>query len=249
MEQALKHRNPYTLAVDEFQHIGIRASNDSIKAHLDCVKSVVNETNVTWTGFGTYELLRFLKLSPQLTRRTYKIHFPRYRYEVKEELTEFKQVLKQFLLSMPFPKPCNKDTLKQVWHYCHQRSIGCVGILLNWLTNAYELALLEDANTLSLSHLEQSTCLTDDCEEWIEQVVEGEQKLYKNTKSSTYLLTMLGMNEETSSEENNQETPLQEENKNQESQNRKTNNQGKKKSKSGKSNKPPQRNPKRDAVQ
>ncbi|BAY33693.1 AAA ATPase [Nostoc carneum NIES-2107] len=93
MEKALVHRKPYTLAVDEFQHIGKMAGEQLLQAHMDCVKSAVNTTNVPWTGFGTYQLLDFLELSPQLSRRTKVIHFPRYRLECDEDIKAFKRVL------------------------------------------------------------------------------------------------------------------------------------------------------------
>ncbi len=47
-----------------------------------------------------------------------------------------------------------KDTpeLEIHWEYFYERSIGCVGILKDWLTQAYRQALHEEASTLSEHH-------------------------------------------------------------------------------------------------
>ncbi|BDI18781.1 hypothetical protein ANSO36C_45830 [Nostoc cf. commune SO-36] len=131
MENALIHRKPYTLAVDEFQHIGKMAGVELLQAHMDCVKSAVNITKVPWTGFGTYQLLDFLELSPQLSRRTKIIHFPRYCLESDEDIKEFKRILEHFQYRMPLLKtPLLKE---EYWEFCYERSIGNFGTLRDWL--------------------------------------------------------------------------------------------------------------------
>ncbi|WP_013334992.1 ATP-binding protein [Gloeothece verrucosa] len=191
MKQALKYRHPYTLAIDEFQHIGIRANEDLLKAHMDCLKSVVNGTKIPLTGFGTYELLEFLELSPQLSRRTLKIHFHRYRWENDDECKEFKRVLYNLIHRMPFP---NQPTItKQIWEFCFERSIGNIGTLIDWLTDAYDLALANDAPSLSFDYLKETAKSRLDCEQMIEEAIEGEARLEETEDSTNRLKVLLGM--------------------------------------------------------
>lgn len=191
MKQALKYRHPYTLAVDEFQHIGIRANEELLQAHMDCLKSVVNNTSIPLTGFGTYELLEFLELSPQLSRRTQKIHFHRYRWEKDDELKEFKRVLYNLLLRMPFPE--SPDLTKPIWEFCYERSIGNIGTLIDWLADAYDLSLSDNATSLSFEHLKDTAKSRQDCEQMIEEAIRGEEKLEENSEPANDLQVLLGM--------------------------------------------------------
>jgi energy-coupling factor transporter ATP-binding protein EcfA2 len=191
MKQTLKYRHPYTLAIDEFQHLGIRANEELLQAHMDCLKSVVNSTKIPLTGFGTYELLEFLELSPQLSRRTQKIHFHRYRWEKDDELKEFKRVLYNLLLRMPFPESPNLT--ETIWEFCYERSIGNIGTLIDWLADAYDLSLSDNATTLSLEHLKDTAKSRQDCEQMIEEAIRGEAKLEENEEPASRLQVLLGM--------------------------------------------------------
>ncbi|MBD1897730.1 ATP-binding protein [Coleofasciculus sp. FACHB-129] len=189
MEQALSHRRPYTLAVDEFQDIGKMASQKVLEAHMDCIKSAVNTTKIPWTGFGTYQLIDFLELSPQLSRRTRIIHLPRYRLEDDEDIKEFKRVLKHLLCRMPLPE--TPPLVEKHWEYLYERSIGCIGTLKNWLLQALDLALEEGATTLTFSHLEQTAKLISECIQMAKDAIEGEEKLTDSKESQRQLHKLL----------------------------------------------------------
>jgi GTPase SAR1 family protein len=191
MENALIHRKPYTLAVDEFQHIGKMAGVELLQAHMDCVKSAVNITKVPWTGFGTYQLLDFLELSPQLSRRTKIIHFPRYCLESDEDIKEFKRILEHLQYRMPL---LEAPPLKEkYWQFCYERCIGNFGTLRDWLTDAYDLALSEEANTLSLEHLKETAYKDFECEEMALEAINGENKLRDSEDRSRSLRVILGL--------------------------------------------------------
>ncbi len=191
MENALIHRKPYTLAVDEFQHIGKMAGEELLQAHMDCVKSVVNVTKVPWTGFGTYQLLDFLELSPQLSRRTKTIHFPRYDLRNDADIKEFKRVLQQLQYQMPLAET---PRLKQeYWEFCYERSIGNIGTLITWLTDAYDLCLSDNGgNTLTLEHLKATAKSASECQKMASDAIEGEEKLTDSDKKSNDLRKKLG---------------------------------------------------------
>jgi energy-coupling factor transporter ATP-binding protein EcfA2 len=191
MEKALIYRKPYTLAVDEFQHIGKMAGVELLQAHMDCVKSAVNITKVPWTGFGTYQLLDFVELSTQLSRRTKIIHFPRYSLEFDEDIKEFKRILEYLQYRMPL---LETPPLKQkYWEFCYERSIGTIGTLKDWLAEAYDLALSENAKTLSLEHLKETAKKDYECENMALEAINGEVKLNDSKQKSLDLRIILGL--------------------------------------------------------
>src|SRR5260221_13115307 len=84
-EQAIKHRRPVTLLVDEAQHLAKTSSGRKIQDELDTLKSLANRTKIPIVLLGTYELLPFRNLSAQLSRRSVDIHFRRYRADRSDE--------------------------------------------------------------------------------------------------------------------------------------------------------------------
>ena len=233
MEKALIHRHPYTLAIDEFQHIGKLAVIELLQAHMDCVKSAVNITKVPWTGFGTYQLIDFLELSPQLSRRTKIIHFPRYNLQFDEDINEFKRVLEHLQLRMPLKE--TPPLRQKYWEFCYERSIGNIGTLIGWLTDAYDLCLNENATTLTLEHLQQTAKSAHECEQMASEAILGEERLIDSKYTTKSLRAILGFdNSETKTKKHN---TLNSED-----------NQLKSNHKSKQKRKPFQRNPKRDKV-
>lgn len=202
MEKALIYRHPYTLAVDEFQHIRKMAGREVLEAHMDCVKSAVNATKIPWTGFGTYQLIRFLELSPQLSRRTKPIHFPRYRLEEDKDIKEFKRVLEHLQYRMPLPET---PALKQkYWEFCYERSIGNIGTLIDWLADAYDLALWENSSTVTLSHLQQTAKSASECEQMVLDAMAGESELTDSPEKSHNLRAILGLEKSRAQKPNTQ---------------------------------------------
>ena len=191
LENALLQRKPDTLLVDELQHIGKMASPSVLESHMDCIKSMVNCTKVMWTGFGTYQLLDLLNLSSQLSRRSRTIHFPRYRLECDEDIKEFLRVLQHFQYRMPLKE---MPPLKQKhWEFCYERTIGCIGTLKDWLTQALQLALEEEAVTVTREHLEKTASLVSECERMARDAIEGEAELTDKKETRFQLRVLLGL--------------------------------------------------------
>jgi energy-coupling factor transporter ATP-binding protein EcfA2 len=198
LENALLQRQPDTLLVDELQHMGKMANPKVLEGHMDCIKSIVNCTNVTWTGLGTYQLLDFLNLSPQLSRRSRTVHFPRYRLECDEDIKEFKRVLHHFQNRMPLKE--TPSLVQKQWEYCYERTIGCVGTLKDWLTLALELALEEGATTVTTEHLQITKKLDSECEQMARDAIEGEAELTDNKETRKKLRVLLGLEKNASFE-------------------------------------------------
>ena len=110
------------------------------------LKSLANRADVVPVLFGTYEMNILLGLSSQLDRRIQRIHIQRYQANQKTDVEEFQQVLLGFQKHLPFPKEPN---LLQHWAYFFEGSLGCVGLLKDWLYQAASTAFDTEETTLT----------------------------------------------------------------------------------------------------
>lgn len=133
----IRHRRLIVFLTDEAQRFSKMASGSRQQAKMDAIQSMASMTSTLHGLFGTYELLEFRNLSGQLSRRSIDIHFPRHQADCSEDVVEFQRVLKSFGEKMPLDRPPELETH---WEYFYERSIGCVGILKDWLTQAYRKA-------------------------------------------------------------------------------------------------------------
>src|SRR5262249_1007216 len=132
VEQALLYRRPRGVIIDEGQPLTKNSSGRRLPEQMDVLKSLANQTGSLLVLIGTYELLTLQGLSGQLSRRSVSVHFPRYGSGA-EDLKAFQSVLYGFQRRLPVME--EPDLLRH-WEYCYVRSIGCVGILKDWLVRA-----------------------------------------------------------------------------------------------------------------
>jgi hypothetical protein len=138
---------------------------------------------------GTYEILTFQDLSGQLIRRSVGIHFPRYG-PGEEDRKAFQSVLYGFQRRLPVME---EPDLLQHWEYCYVRSIGCVGILRDWLVRALAASLEQGDRTVSLRHLEETALSVWQCEQIARETLAGEERLVEKPGSMSRLTEMLGL--------------------------------------------------------
>ena len=60
-----------------------------------------------------------------------------------------------FTLQRHLPLPGESDLLPHI-EYCYERSIGCVGLVKDWLTRALALAIKQGADAVSLKMLQKT---------------------------------------------------------------------------------------------
>jgi hypothetical protein len=65
----------------------------------------------------------------------------------------------------------------QEWVYFYERSIGCVGVLKDWLIRTVATTLHDGGDTLSLEKLSENALQVGQCERMAIDAIEGEQKL------------------------------------------------------------------------
>ena len=165
-----------------------------------CVKrpslsSLASLTNTVHVLVGTYELLPFRNLSAQLSRRSIDIHFPRYRAERSGDYTAFRNVV--FTLQRHLPLPGETDLLPHL-EYCYERSIGCVGLVKDWLTRALALAINQTAAFVTLKMLQKTAWSLDQSERMAREPVDGESDVSDKEEKRYRLKQLLQLGSTTS---------------------------------------------------
>jgi DNA polymerase III delta prime subunit len=196
LEEAMSKRGVKAVILDEAQHlmkIGSGASGGKLLDQLDWIKSMTNVTGVLHILIGTYELLNFRNLSGQASRRGLDIHFPRYLFQHEPDRQDFQGILLALLKQVPLE--IDIPALMQHWVYFYERSIGCVGVLKDWLIRAVAAALHDGADSLTLERLHEHTLSLAQCERMAIEATEGEQKLcyMESRREHLWHLLQMGM--------------------------------------------------------
>jgi energy-coupling factor transporter ATP-binding protein EcfA2 len=190
VEQALRFRRPVAVMIDEAQHLAKIASGRRLLDQLDVIKSIANQTQTVHVLYGTYDLLTFRNLNGQLSRRSIDVHFPRYRAECATDRKAFVSVLNSFAQQLPIPDP---PDLANDWEFLYERSVGCVGVLKQWLVRALSVALRKGESTLSRRNLESQAPSVAQADKIISEASEGEMRLMDTNEAASRLREQLGL--------------------------------------------------------
>lgn len=189
-EHAIKYRQMVAILIDEAQHFGRMARGSTLFEQLDHIKSLAVETQTVHVLAGTYDLPIFRTLNAQLSRRSIDVHFPRYDVTKKEDRQAFQKVLLSFQRHLPLEE--QPDLIHQ-WRYCYARSVGCVGILKDWLTKALDEALTNNERTITAACLERHAISVARCDQMIDDIEEGEKRMAADPEAEERLLLRLGL--------------------------------------------------------
>jgi hypothetical protein len=192
LEAAMSKRGVKAVILDEAQHlmkIGSGASGGKLLDQLDWIKSMTNVTGVLHILIGTYELLNFRNLSGQASRRGLDLHFPRYLFQHEQDRQDFQGVLLALLKQVPLTT--DLPALMQHWFYFYERSIGCIGVLKDWLIRAVAAAIRDGSDTLTQGRLEEHALSLSQCERMALDAIEGEQKLGYSESRRDHLWRLL----------------------------------------------------------
>jgi hypothetical protein len=184
----LEQRQPRALWFDEGQHLIKVAGARGLLDQLDAMKSLANRSHIPIVLFGTYEMNVLLGLSPQLDRRIFRIHIPRYQVTDPTDVTAFQQVLFGLQKHLPFPE---EPHLVEDWVYFFAGSLGCVGILKDWLYQAAGAAFERGEETLTRGMCEAWRKETDVLVDMLQRIRSGEAQFMQH-HSTTELHTLLG---------------------------------------------------------
>ena len=193
MEEALIQHHPYAVIVDEAHHLAKAASGRTLQDQLDHLKYLENRTGVCHVLVGTYEMRRFRTVTPQLAGRSVDVHFRRYDATKKEDREEFRSVL--WALQRHLPLTVEPLLAEQHWEMLYARSIGCIGLLKLHLIRALALALTENAETITETHLRATALSEDRVKEMLHAALAGEADLTEPEGADERLLELLGLRE------------------------------------------------------
>jgi energy-coupling factor transporter ATP-binding protein EcfA2 len=160
LENALKHRAPKAFLIDEAQHFTTVSSGARLVNQMDLIKSMASVSKVLHVMIGTYGLVPFINQSGQLSRRGLDIHLPRYKIESKKDMEKFENIIYSFQRNLPLEK--EPDLISNV-DLLYKRTIGCVGILKDWLFRAYKEAIEGKKKTLTMDLLKEHAHSIDQC--------------------------------------------------------------------------------------
>lgn len=201
LEKCMRYRRLACFIIDEGQHFSKISSGRRLLDQMDIIKSLASITNTVHVLVGTYELLGLANLSAQLSRRSVEIHFPRYHLECSEDIMAFKSILLTFQRHLPLIK---EPELVKHYEYIYAHSVGCVGIIKNWLNRTLTAALESDEKTISCKLLEKHAESTRKLLHMAREIKEGENRVDKDEGRSE-LRVLLGMNVVTSQTNSNSE--------------------------------------------
>jgi hypothetical protein len=119
-------------------------------------------------------LLAFRNLSGQLRRRSVDVHFCRYRADNPDDRQTFLNVLCSFERQIPLLDP---PELVANWEFLYERSIGCVGVLKEWLVRTLAAVLSRGATKITLRDLTAQALTISQCEKMLAEVTEGEARM------------------------------------------------------------------------
>jgi energy-coupling factor transporter ATP-binding protein EcfA2 len=190
LESAVQHRRPAAILIDEAQHLTRMASGRRLADQLEVIKSLANCTRTIHVLLGTYDLLAFRDLNGQLSRRSLDIHFRRYSAENQDDIRVFKNAILTFQRHLPLE---DQPDLLPLWEWLYERSVGCIGILKEWLDRALIGALGEGSKTLTARHLETTALSAGRCEKIALEAQEGERQLSSADQAQSRLRELLGL--------------------------------------------------------
>lgn len=191
LEKAFTHRRPIAFIIDEAQHFAKMSTGKRLQDQLDSIKSLANMTNTTHILIGTYDLLSFANLSGQLSRRTTDLNFPRYTLESKQDIEDFQQIIYSLQNKLPLKE---QTDLLEHWEFIYERSVGCVGILKNWLDRCLFGVLKDGKEKIELEDLEKYALSIHKVEKIISEILLGEAMITGDNEKRTRVQWMLGFN-------------------------------------------------------
>jgi hypothetical protein len=178
--------------IDEAQHLAKIGSGRKLQDQMDCLKFLAQQSETLVVLIGTYELQALRNLSGQLSRRSLHLHFARYGTG-SEELKIFRSIIYSLQLHLPLAKPPN---LIKHWEYLYARSLGCTGILKDWLIRSLAATLAENSQTITLKRLQEYALSAAQCEQIALEMIEGERYFADEDESSRRLMGLLGLQQE-----------------------------------------------------
>lgn len=186
LESEIRFRETKMWIIDEAQHILLGGAAGQPGDQFDVLKSVTQLTNTKLVLCGTHQLPSLLAYSGQVMRRSVKVFLNPYRLDVKGDLTNFASVADTLLKKLPaegYP-----DVVLNI-QFFHLGTLGCIGVLKDWIARAWAYANFERERKLTITHFEQTCLDAETLREMENEILEGEGR---SLKAPTHLNSKRG---------------------------------------------------------
>ncbi len=171
---ALIHRAPGAFLIDEAQQLAMIAGSRRLQHQMDYIKRLADATRVPPVLVGNYGLCALRNQSAQLGRRTREIHVRRYDATRSRDEADFRDIVLSFQYHLPVAE---QPDLLAAWDYLYLRSVGCIGLLKQWLLDALDWTMETGADTITRATLERTAPPPSKSKKVLEEALEGEAKL------------------------------------------------------------------------
>lgn len=145
--------------VDEAQHLMYVDTPHRPAAQLDWLKALTNRTNVLHVLVGNFALYDFCHLNGQAARRMRDLHFPRYHLDTQADCEAFVSALRSFLERVPLA--VDVPNLLAQWRWFGEWSLGCIGVLFDWIMDTVDALFQEGATTFTIEALTRHALQAD----------------------------------------------------------------------------------------
>jgi energy-coupling factor transporter ATP-binding protein EcfA2 len=188
-QAALARHGVCGVLLDEAAHLMKVGASGKLLDQLDWLKSMTNATGIVHVLFGPYTLLAFRHLSGQAARRGLNVHFARYQLQQTQDQRDFQGTLWSLLAEVPLPT--HPEALMQHWLTFYERTIGCIGVLRDWLLRASATALRSGKEELTWEWLLAHALPVAECDRLAMEATDGEHQLGYTEKQREHLWQLL----------------------------------------------------------
>jgi AAA domain len=177
--------------VDEAQHLMYVDTPHKPTAQLDWLKTFTEQTNVLHVLVGNFDLYDCCHLNAQAARRMRDLPFHRYHLNNATECAEFATALRTFLEEVPLE--VDVDGLLSHWRWFGEWSLGCIGVLSDWLGETVDDLCKRGETALTIEALERHALQPDQRARMEIEARTGERKVeLGKTKGEQELKRLLG---------------------------------------------------------
>lgn len=192
---ALETARVQAICVDEAQHLMHSDALRRPSAQLDWLKALTNRTTPLYVLVGNFSLYDFCHLNGQAARRMRDEHFARYYLTQQKECENFIGALRTLLEQVPLQVDIPK--MLREWQWFGEWSIGCVGILSDWVIETVSSLCRAGKATLTLDDLKKHALKPDQRLRLETEARKGEFKIEQaKAQSEQELLQLLGKSPE-----------------------------------------------------
>jgi len=139
------------VCIDEAQHLMQADAAHKPSIQLDWLKSLTHMSQLLYILVGNFSLYDFCHLNGQLARRVREEQFCRYHLNQQDDAVEFTSALKVLLEHVPLQ--VNIPEMLTHWKWFGEWSIGCIGILSDWVVETASTLCRAGETVLTLEAL------------------------------------------------------------------------------------------------